>query len=150
MIAAHGGTLINGIVDGKERDALLARAAGLPTVELDAWGLSDVEMIAIGGFSPLQGFMTQADYQGVVTNRRLVDGLIWTIPVTLAVTRVQAAALKGDIALTTNGGVVAILHLEDAYAPDSDRRLSSTRNPKPTPNAAAAMRKNQSRVTPIV
>jgi len=60
-IAPHGGTLVTRIVEGKERETLLAQAARLPKVELDAWALSDVEMIAIGGFSPLAGFMTQAD-----------------------------------------------------------------------------------------
>ena len=117
-IAPHGGTLVNRIVDGTERDALLAKAGGLPTVELDAWALSDVEMIAIGGFSPLDGFMAKADYERVVADRRLTNGLVWTIPVTLAVTREQAKGLKGDVALTANGAVVAILHLQEAYTPD--------------------------------
>ena len=120
MIQPHGGTLVNRIVEGKEREALLASAARLPQIELDAWALSDAEMIGIGGFSPLEGFMTKADYESVITNRRLKHGLVWTIPVTLAVTRTQAQALKGnsDIALTSNGNVVAVLHLEDLYSPD--------------------------------
>ena len=117
-IAPHGSTLVNRIMEGKEREALLAKAAGLPKVELDAWELSDVEMIAIGGFSPLQGFMTRADYESVVATRRLASGLVWTIPVTLAVGREQAKGLTGDVALTANGGVVAILHVEETYAPD--------------------------------
>ena len=120
-IAPHGGTLVNRIVTGKERDALLASAAKLPTLELDAWGLSDVEMLAIGGFSPLQGFLTRADYEGVVASRRLKNGLAWTIPVTLAVGAEQAKKLKGDVALTASGSVVAILHLEEAYAPDKTK-----------------------------
>ena len=117
-IAPHGGTLVNRIVTGKEREVLLASAATLPILELDAWGLSDVEMLAIGGFSPLQGFLTRADYESVVTNRRLKHGLVWTIPVTLAVSREQAKGLKDDVALTTNGDVVAVLHLEGTYTPD--------------------------------
>ena len=117
-IAPHGGTLVNRIVTASERDALLAKAAALPAVELDAWALSDVEMIGIGGFSPLDGFLSRADYESVVANRRLKNGLVWTIPVTLAVSREQAQGLAGDVALTANGSVVAILHLEDAYTPD--------------------------------
>ncbi|MBI4598023.1 MAG: sulfate adenylyltransferase [Candidatus Omnitrophica bacterium] len=118
MIAPHGGTLVNRIIEGKERDALLAKAGSLPTIELDAWALSDVEMIAIGGFSPLEGFMTKNDYESVVTNRRLANGLVWTIPVTLAVSTQQAQGVKGDAALTAQGTVVAILHLTETYTPD--------------------------------
>ena len=70
MSTPHGGTLVNRIVEGKEREALLAKAASLPRLELDAWGLSDVEMIAIGGFSPLEGVMGERDYASVVTKLR--------------------------------------------------------------------------------
>ena len=118
MIEPHGGTLVNRIMEGKDREALLGKAGGLPRVELDAWGLSDVEMVGIGGFSPLEGFMTQQDYESVVANRRLTNGLVWTIPVTLAVNRREAQNLKGEVALTSGGSVVAILHLEEAYTPD--------------------------------
>ena len=117
-IAAHGGTLINRIVEGTERDALLAKAPGLPSVEVDAFALSDIEMIAIGGFSPLQGFMARKDYDRVVAERRLVNGTVWSIPVTLAVSAAQAKGLKGDIALKSGGQIVAILHLEEAWQPD--------------------------------
>jgi len=130
LIAPHGGQLVNRIVEGKEREALLAKASSLPRIELDAWALSDVEMIAIGGFSPLEGFLTRADYQRVVEDRRLASGLVWTIPVTLAVSRNQAQGLQGDVALTANGTVVAVLHLEEAYTPDktleAERVLGTT------------------------
>ncbi len=118
MIQPHGGTLISRIVEGKERETLLAKAAGLPTIELDAWTLSDVEMMGIGGFSPLEGFMGRDDYESVVKERRLKNGLVWTIPVTLAVSREQARAIKGDVALTSGGAVVAILHAAQTYTPD--------------------------------
>ncbi|OGX28629.1 MAG: sulfate adenylyltransferase [Omnitrophica WOR_2 bacterium RIFCSPHIGHO2_02_FULL_67_20] len=121
LIAPHGGTLVNRIVDGKEREALLATASKRPAIELDAWGLSDVEMLAIGGFSPLEGFLTKRDYESVVTSRRLSGGLVWTIPVALAVSAEQAKGLSGDVALTANGAVVAILHLEETYRPDKTR-----------------------------
>ncbi len=117
-IAAHGGTLINRIVEGKERETLLAKAPSLPSVEVDAFALSDIEMIAIGGFSPLQGFMARRDYDRVVAERRLANGIVWSIPVTLAVTAEQAKGLKGDIALKSGGQVVAILHLEEAWRPE--------------------------------
>jgi sulfate adenylyltransferase len=118
VIAPHGGTLVNRIVDAKTRDTLVAKAAALPSIELDPWSLSDVEMIAIGGFSPLEGFMARRDYDSVVKNRRLANGLVWTIPVTLAVPSEQAKTLKGDVALTSGGAVVAILHVDETYRPD--------------------------------
>ncbi len=118
MIAAHGGTLVNRIVEGKERDALLAKASSLPAVEVDAFTLSDIEMIAIGGFSPLQGFMARKDYDRVVAERRLANGTVWSIPVTLAVSAEQARVLKGDVALKSGEHVVAILHAEEAWTPD--------------------------------
>ena len=120
MIAPHGGKLVNRIVGGSEREALLAKAASLPAIELDAWTLSDVEMIAIGGFSPLEGFMGKADYDGVVNKSRLANGLVWSIPVTLAVDAAKAATLKAgsDAALTSNGKVVAILHVSEIWKAD--------------------------------
>ena len=121
MIAPHGGTLVTRMVEGSERNALLVKAQALPTLELDAWALSDVEMIAVGGFSPLEGFMGRADYESVVANRRLKHGLVWTIPITFPVAKTAAAGLKGDIALTSNGTVVAILHLEDVFTPDKTK-----------------------------
>jgi sulfate adenylyltransferase len=121
QIAPHGGTLVNRIVEGPERQQLLDRAATLPSIELDAWGLSDVEMIGIGGFSPLQGFLTRADYDSVVEKRRLRNGLVWSIPVTLPVSKQQAAAVKDEAALTSGGSIVAILHVEDKYEPDKNK-----------------------------
>ena len=118
MMDPHGGTLINRILEGRKRETLVSQADALPAIELDAWALSDVEMIAIGGLSPLEGFMTRQDYEGVVRNRRLANGLVWTIPVTLAVSAEQAKGLEGQVALTSGGTVVAVLHLEDIYTPD--------------------------------
>ena len=121
LIAPHGGTLVNRILEGNERDTWIAKAASLPQIELDAWALSDIEMIAIGGFSPLEGFMSRADYDSVVVNRRLKSSAVWTIPVTLAVTSAQAKTLHGDVALTAQGTVVAILHNVETYTPDKSR-----------------------------
>ncbi len=121
MIAAHGGTLVNRIVEGREWDRLLATAPRLPALELDAWALSDVELLAIGGFSPLEGFMTREDYERVLAERRLKNNLVWSIPVTLAVSREQAKGFARDVALTFQGTVVAILHLEESFTPDKSR-----------------------------
>src|SRR5438105_3101647 len=102
-IAPHGGVLIDRFVPEGRRAAVAEQAARLPRLALNARQISDLELIAIGAASPLTGFMTQADYENVVQNMRLADGLPWSIPVTLAVTPEQAAALTpGSQAALTN------------------------------------------------
>jgi len=121
LVAPHGGKLIDRIVKGKERDELINKAKSLRKIVLNAREISDLEMIAIGGFSPLEGFMLKEDYQNVIRNKRLASNLPWTLPVTLSVTREEADPLKEgeDVALTDNAGkVLAILHLEEKYPYD--------------------------------
>ncbi|MFC4736600.1 sulfate adenylyltransferase [Bacillus daqingensis] len=102
---AHGGTLINRLSENKaERD----RAASLPVVTLRSWNLSDLELIGLGGFSPLTGFMDQDDYESVLRNTRLTDGSIWPVPITLPVTEKEAAFLSTgqEAALTDEKGTI--------------------------------------------
>jgi len=93
-IAPHGGQLINRIATAAEKAEFLALAEKLPRVSLDERALSDLVMIAIGGFSPLKGFMEQDDYEKVVDDMRLINGLPWAIPVTLSVSEEVADPLK--------------------------------------------------------
>src|ERR1700741_4352509 len=83
-IAAHGGRLINRELAGVERETLLERVPAMPRVTLRAREISDLEMIANGAFSPLEGFMCEDDYIAVRGNMHLASGLPWTIPVTLS------------------------------------------------------------------
>src|SRR3989338_10075163 len=98
QIPPHGGRLINRVVEGKEREELIKKAAALKKIHLNAREVSDLEMLAIGAFSPLEGFMRRADYEGVVKNMRLAcavgAGLAWSIPVTLAVSDDEARPLR--------------------------------------------------------
>ncbi|MEJ7142132.1 sulfate adenylyltransferase, partial [Staphylococcus capitis] len=66
----------------------------LPAITLNPWSLSDLELIGIGGFSPLTGFMNKADYTEVVENLHLSNGLVWSIPITLPVTEDKANELE--------------------------------------------------------
>lgn len=93
-ILPHGGTLINRVVTGKERDELLAKASSLQTIRINTWTVSDLDLIGVGAFSPLTGFMNEDDYKSVVQNMRLANGTVWSIPVTLSVTKEQASNLK--------------------------------------------------------
>ena len=81
----HGGTLIDAFAPPADRTRLRDEAQSLPVRELNAREASDVEMIAIGGYSPLDGFMGEADYKSVVHSMHLANDLPWTIPVTLSV-----------------------------------------------------------------
>jgi sulfate adenylyltransferase len=118
----HGGTLINRIVEGQERENLLNKANELPSILVNTWTISDLDLIAVGAFSPLKGFMNEADYLSVVNTMRLADGTIWSIPITLAVTadvavkltEGQQAALIGE----SDGVVYAIITIDSIYTVD--------------------------------
>ena len=86
--------LVNRIATSEQQAEFLDKADSLPRIQLDKRATSDLEMIAIGGFSPLQGFLEQADYESVVENMRLADGQPWSIPVTLSVD--EEVAADGD------------------------------------------------------
>ncbi|HLZ08411.1 MAG TPA: sulfate adenylyltransferase, partial [Chloroflexota bacterium] len=123
-VTPHGGTLVNRFATSTAVDELKKVAAGLPTVTLNARQLSDVEMIGIGAFSPLTGFMGSRDYNAVIDDMHLASGLVWPIPVTLATTVDDAEnlAIGGNIALRDpEGAVVAILTLEEKYFSDTER-----------------------------
>lgn len=127
QIEAHGGKLINRVVEGKEREAIEAKVPGLKSITLNTRELCDLEMIAVGAFSPLEGFMGREDYLNVVDNKRLANGLPWTIPVNLAVTQDEATRFKvgDDIALKDEAGnVLAVIHLSEIYKQDKEREAS--------------------------
>jgi len=122
LVAPHGGTLVNREVTGDEALVLRERAARLPVVRLGARAMSDLEMLAIGGFSPLDGFMTRQQYRSVVEHMRLPDGLPWSMPVTLAVSRQEAAAAGDEVTLVAPDGTpLAVLEVADRFDYDRER-----------------------------
>lgn len=121
-IMPHGGRLVNRLARGAEADELRARAQDLPALHLSARQLSDLELIANGAFSPLEGFMGRADYERVVMEMRLANDLPWTIPVTLAVAGTAAPAEGAEIALYDPAGALrAVMHVQDVYGYDKQR-----------------------------
>lgn len=117
-IAPHGGQLINRIASPAERQEFLEQADRLPRIQLDDRALSDLVMIAIGGFSPLNGFMEQADYEQVVTDMHLTSGLPWSLPVTLSVAETIAEPLKEGNWIRLDdaqGQFVGVLELTQKY-----------------------------------
>lgn len=129
MIKPHGGQLISRVADEREHEALEERLPQMPSLTLNAREICDVEMIASGAMSPLEGFMTREDYVSVVDLMRLFKGLPWTIPVTLALKpgdRADQYRAGEEVALRDGQGhALGVLHLEDIYKVDKQREASA-------------------------
>lgn len=93
-ILPHGGQLISRLVPEAEAGRMEQKAAGLPSIRINRRTLSDADLIAIGAFSPLQGFMNEDDYRHVVERMRLADGTVWSLPITLPVHAETASELR--------------------------------------------------------
>ena len=128
LVPPHGSdTLKPLLLKGKERDQALKLASTLPTITLSSRERGDLIMLGIGGFTPLNGFMNQADWQGVVDNMRLQTGanagLFWPIPITLSAPRKLTDTLnQGDkvALLAQDGEVMGIVTVEETYDIDKD------------------------------
>ena len=104
-----------------ERAELGERAHSLPHIEVGSRQLADLEMLAIGAYSPLKGFMNQADYLGVVNNMHLNNGLPWSVPITLSTSTERAASIKegSQVALVDAQGTMhAVMTVEEQYGYD--------------------------------
>jgi sulfate adenylyltransferase len=118
LIKPHGGRLVNKILVSDARDDAIAKARSLNRIALNARTMSDLELIAVGAFSPLEGFMGQADYSTVLTEMRLANGLPWSLPITLAVRESDAESLKvgEEVALVAPWDeLLGLLHLEEKF-----------------------------------
>ena len=120
-LQAHGGELINTY----RPDTDVSKIA--KEIELDAIALSDLELIGIGAYSPLRGFLNQADYASVVEKMRLANGLVWSIPITLPVNPSVAATLQqGELVkLVHNGEVYGTLTVGDVYEPNKQQEAKN-------------------------
>ncbi len=121
IIPPHGGALVDRVAPEAERAQRLAAAEALPSVRLGPRALADLELIAVGAYSPLAGFMRSADYTAVVETARLASGAAWSLPVTLPATGEEAAAAKdgAEIALRDGEGrVVATMLVEEHFGYD--------------------------------
>ena len=120
----YGGELVDLLVTGEEREELGRGVADLPTIELDSRTTSDFELLANGGFSPLTGFMGEAEYHSVVENMKLSNGLPWSIPVNLSVSESRAADLTPGVRADLRdeeGFPLGVIDIEDVYRRDKTR-----------------------------
>lgn len=117
----HGGKLIDVYYPQTDVSKLTKE------IEIDAIALSDLELIGIGAYSPIDGFLNKRDYETVVENMRLDSGLVWSIPITLPVNSSLAQTLvKGEeVKLVQGGTVYGTLIVGDIYEPDKEREAKA-------------------------
>src|ERR687889_882751 len=122
LVAPYGGRLVSLLAEGEGREELLARAAGLPRLQLTPRALCDLELLATGGFSPLSRFMNRADYERVLGEMRLSDGTLFPMPVTLTFKQGEPVRLDEEVALTDQfNNPLAVLRAEEVFKWDRAR-----------------------------
>lgn len=122
LITPYGGQLVNLVVEDEEREELLERSSHLPSLQISARALCDLELLATGAFSPLDRFMGRADYERVLTEMRLDNGVLFPIPVTLPVDEDELPNWAEQVTLSdSRNNTVAIMNLEEVYHWDPQR-----------------------------
>ena len=117
LIPPCGGKLVDLIVLPEEREELFAHAKTLPSVKLSERALCDLELLAIGGFSPLDKYMGAEDYKRVVSEMRLGNGDLFPIPITLPVDNDVQLTLDGEVALLdSRNEIVAVMTIDEIYS----------------------------------
>jgi sulfate adenylyltransferase len=116
LIEPYGGRLVNLISPSEEREELLNLASSLPRIQLSERAICDLELLATGGFSPLETFLNRADYERVIEEMRMANGTLFPIPVTLTVSKDSPIKLDARVVLTDSyNNLLAILCVEEVY-----------------------------------
>ena len=128
LVPPHGGRLLPLLVRDSELEESIKEAETLPRVRLDSKEVSDLIMLAMGAFSPLDGFIRKEDYEGVVADMHLKNGTLWPIPITLAVSKEEAEKIKEGqkIALlnSDDGEVMASMLVKEKFTYDKRREAT--------------------------
>lgn len=123
MAAPHGGTLIERVLRGNRKKDAIEKAKSLPSLRLNHDQISDLENIAFGVFSPLEGFLREKDFHSVLNQMRLSNDCPWPIPIVLDVNKEFAAGIREgeDVALLNRKSqLAALLHVEEIYKFDRE------------------------------
>ena len=131
------------LAEGERLLELKRRAPEMPRIDVDERTAADLELLGNGGFTPLDGFLCKADYDSVVARMRLADGSPWSIPITLAVTKAQSDAIRGeDAALWLGGRPVAVIRIKVLFGYDKAHEAKNVFRTEDTahPGVAALMR----------
>ena len=138
LVAPHGrGPLKPLALTGEALRAEIARAKTLPQLRITSREKGDLVMLGIGGFTPLEGFMTRADWKGVCDGYRLASGVFWPIPITLSAQQ----PLQGELALIDpdSGEALATMHITEAYEIDKAHECQSIFRTKDNAHPGVAM-----------
>jgi sulfate adenylyltransferase len=141
LVEPHGGHLVDLIIEPEQAQKLKDESRDWPSWDLTPRQICDLELLLNGGFSPLRGFMTQAEYDGVTSSMRLPDGVVWPIPVTLDVSEEFTSEISpgSPIALRDAEGImVAALHVEETYRPDLENEAQSVYGTKDSTHPGVA------------
>ncbi len=123
MPAPHGGKLINRVIREKERDKVLTSLEKAPSLTLNAEQVRDLENVAFGVFSPLQGYLTKKELESVLDHMRLPDDTAWTIPIVLDLSEDEKEAIGTSEMLAlknASGQTVGFIEVEEVYSIDKE------------------------------
>ncbi len=116
LISPYGGHLIDLLVEGDERKELIKLASTNPTIQLTPRQMHDLELLAMGGFSPLDRFLSQGDYQSVLDEMSLKDGTIWPIPITLTIDKEDLPDQADWVTLRdVHNQIIAVMRMEEIF-----------------------------------
>jgi sulfate adenylyltransferase len=122
LISPYGGKLVNLMVSDDEREELLERSSHIPSVQISSRAMCDLELLATGAFSPLDRFMTKADYERVLTEMRTSDGTLYPIPITLPIEESALPNYGEEITLSdSRNNTIAVMQIEEVYHWDPQR-----------------------------
>jgi sulfate adenylyltransferase len=118
----YGGKLVNLVADGEERVALNSEANRYPSIQISDRSLHDLELLAVGGYSPIKRYMGKDDYQRVLTEMRLADGTLFPIPITLTIKKEELPTREEWIALRDSRNyLIAVMRIEEVFTWDPVR-----------------------------